>query len=140
MPKLKRAVRVQLNQKMSGQASNGDICRQRWSGDYTATIESSDKDGWVLMLTADRPKLTYDKIRLWVKKDYRPDRAEYLTKSGKVLKKAKFQGYKQIAGATRPTETLISNAVKESDNSKIKILKMENTTFPDSMFLESSLK
>src|SRR5687768_13390094 len=40
IPNLKRAVRVGLNQKLTGEAANGDISRMRWSGDYDAKLEN----------------------------------------------------------------------------------------------------
>lgn len=140
-PKLSKPVRVSLNQKLSGQAANGDITRQRWSGDYEAKIEEQDAKHWVLGLTANKKGLTYDRIRLWVgKKNYRPIRAEYLTKSGKILKRAKFGKYKEMSGAMRPSETIISSATKESDKSIITTLKVTDMTFPDSLFNQNSLK
>ncbi len=39
VPNINRSLRVSLNQKISGQASNGDISRMRWHGDYNATLE-----------------------------------------------------------------------------------------------------
>ena len=140
MPKTKKPIRVSLNQKLSGQAANGDITRQRWSGDYAAKIESETDKQWVLKLVAERDNLTYDRIRLWVdKKTYRPAKAEYLTKSGKLLKKATFQGYKHMAGGMRPTETVITSATSDHDKSVITIRELETKDFPDSLFNQNAL-
>jgi outer membrane lipoprotein-sorting protein len=141
LPKAKKPVRISLNQKLTGQAANGDISRQRWAGDYVATIERVDGDAWVLLLEAARPKLTYDKIRLWVAKAaFHPLKAEYLTKGGKTLKRATFGGYKKLAGATRPTETVITDALDAGKKSTITILEMETADFPDALFNQNSLK
>lgn len=140
VPNLKREVRVSLNQKLTGQASNGDISRMRWSGDYSTKLESENDKEWQLLLTANKKGLTYDKIRVWIeKKSFRPLRAEYLTAQGKVLKKATYQGYKQIAGDVRPTEIVIQDAVRPSDLSVIKIEDMKVKTFPGSIYNKSEL-
>lgn len=141
IPNLKRAVRVSLNQKLTGQAANGDISRMRWADDYTATIESENAKEWVLFLTANRKGLTYDKIRAHVEKNtFRPIKAQYLQLNGDPLKLATFSGYKQIAGAVRPTRITIADHIKESNKSTIVIKSMEVADFPASIFNQNSLK
>lgn len=140
VPNLKRTVRVSLNQKLTGQAANGDICRQRWSGDYNPSLERETANVWILLLDAEKSGLTYDKIRLWVNKsDYRPVKAEYLTKTAKVLKKATFKNYKKMAGAMRPSVTVIANANKKDDKSVVTTLEITPMNFPDSLFNQNNL-
>jgi outer membrane lipoprotein-sorting protein len=141
LPNLKRAVRVSLKQKLTGEAANGDIARMRWFGDYKVKIEDSNKKQWVLYLTAKKKGLTYDKIRAWVnKKNFHPIKAEFLSMSGKVLRRAKYKRFKSIAGRVRPTEIHIFDAVDKSKWSKIQIKKMIVKSFPISLFNKSSLK
>jgi len=140
VPNLKRAVRVALQQKISGQAANGDIARTRWSSDYEAKIEQEDGDRWVLFLTARRKGLTYDKIRLWVQKQsYHPLKAEYLTLSGTALKLITFDNYKTMEGTLRPTLLLVKDAVQQDKTSRIVIEKMQSGAILDSVFSESQL-
>jgi outer membrane lipoprotein-sorting protein len=141
IPNLKRAVRVSLNQKLTGQAANGDISRMRWFGDYKAEILSQDAEGWTLDLSALRKGLTYDRIKVWVsKKGFQPQKAEYLTSAGKVLKTAAFGNYRSIAGAVRPTEITIRDANDTSKSSTIVIREMRTEDFPESLFHQNSLK
>lgn len=140
IPNIKRSVRVTLNQKLTGQAANGDISRMRWYGDYDAKIEKETPEEFVLFLTAQRRGLTYDKIRVWInKKTYAPDRGEYLTQQEKVLKYVKFTEYKPMAGALRPTRIVIENAAKKDENSILQIQTMEEKNFPASFFSQNSL-
>jgi outer membrane lipoprotein-sorting protein len=135
LPNLKRSVRVGLNQKLVGQAANGDISRMRWSGDYDAQIESETEKEWTLLLTANKKGLTYDSVRAWIeKKTFRPVKAEYLSLSGKVLKKAKWGDYRELCGMVRPGEILIKDAVRPDDQSTIKALAMEVKEFDSSIF------
>jgi outer membrane lipoprotein-sorting protein len=141
VPNLRRAVRVTLSQRLVGQAANGDICRNRWSGDYAATIESDQPAQWTLFLTATKRGLTYDKIRLVVaKQTYRPLRAEYLTPAGKPLKRAEFRAYKPLAGKERPTVIHIEDALRAGDWSDITIVEATPRTFPASIFYAENLK
>ena len=68
----------------------------RWSGDYSAKIEKETPKAWQLMLEANKKGLTYDKIRAWIaKKNYRPIKAEYMTKTGRKIKYIEFQKFKK---------------------------------------------
>ncbi|MFY7928813.1 MAG: outer membrane lipoprotein-sorting protein [Oligoflexus sp.] len=141
VPSLKRAVRVALNQKLTGEAANGDISRMRWVGDYEAKVESEDPKQWVLFLSAKKKGLTYDKIRLWVEKDsFHPQKAEYLSLGGEALKTARFQDYRQLEGALRPGTILIQDVKRPEMQSKIVIQDMKKATFADGLFHETSLQ
>jgi len=140
IPNLKRAVRVSLSQRLVGQAANGDISRMRWSGDYDARIEAQNDRHWTLFLTGNKQGLTYAKVRVIVEKGtFHPLFAEYLTLSGRVLKKAQFTEYRELCGQMRPTEIRIQDAVRESDRSVIKVLEMEVRQFPASLFSPDNL-
>ena len=135
IPNLKRAVRVSLSQKLTGQAANGDISRMRWSGDYVPQIESQEADAWILSLKAAKKGLTYERIRVWVsKKDHSPQKAEYLTDAGKVLKRAQFEEYRMMAGRLRPTRLEIQSAVNSSESSTLKMESMTPKKFSESLF------
>lgn len=135
VPNLKRAVRVGLSQKLTGEAANGDISRMRWADDYSATLEKENKSEWTLLLVAKKKGLTYEKIRAKIsKKDYRPLSAEYLTKSNKVLKTAQFEGYKNLAGAERPSKIVIRDAVRKNNQSVITIQSMKVKSLPNTLF------
>ena len=135
LPNLKRAVRVGLNQKLVGQAANGDISRMRWFGDYDAQVEAETDKEWRLLLTANKKGLTYESVRAWIeKKTFHPQRAEYLSLTGKVLKRAKWGDWRPLCGMVRPGELLIQDAVRPDDQSTIKVVAMEVRDFDSSIF------
>lgn len=135
VPSLGRAVRVGINQKISGEAVNSDISRMRWTGDYYAKIEKETGSEWQILLTSKKRGLTYDKIRLWIEKfSFNPSRAEYLTIGEKVLKNVTFKDYRYLAQKVRPGKIIIQDAVRKNDQSVIKILKMEKREFPEVLF------
>lgn len=141
VPNVRRSVRISLNQKLTGEAANGDISRMRWAGDYKLNIEEKGKKEWKLNLEALKEGLTYSKIRVWVDaKDKRPLRADFLTLSGKTIKTAHYEDYKDLLGKQRPTKIHIVDHLKKDHFSDIIVEKMENKNFPDIMFTEKALQ
>ena len=141
VPNIKRSLRVTLNQKLTGQAANGDISRMTWVGDYAPTLESESSEQWVLILKAQKRGLTYDGIRVWIDKtNFRPLKGEYLSTQGKVLKKVAFSDYKEIAGNVRPSKIVIENAEKSGEFSELRIIEMEKMNFPSSVFVQNNLQ
>jgi outer membrane lipoprotein-sorting protein len=90
-PSLKKPVSISARQKLTGQASNGDIASTHYARDYTATLEKTEMlDGikhHVLLLKAKEKNLTYDQIRYWVSDKTRlATKAEFLTLQGTPFK------------------------------------------------------
>ncbi len=141
IPNLKRAVRVSLSQKLTGQAANGDISRMRWHGDYTAMMEAQDKKTWTLHLKSTKKGLTYDQLRAWVEeKTFHPLKAHFLTVSGKVVKEAEYTDYKSLLGRQRPTRIRITDHLNKDRTSDIIVESMAAQTSPDALFTERSLE
>lgn len=141
VPNIKRSVRVSLNQKLTGEAANGDISRMRWAGDYDYEVLKKDLKQMELMLSAKKEGLTYSKIKVWVNtKDKRPLKAEFLTLTEKVIKTASYEDYKKVLGLSRPTKIHIVDHLKKDQFSDLLITEMENKNFPDTLFTERSLE
>lgn len=139
IPNMKRAVRVSLNQKLVGEAANGDLARMRWYGDYEPTIESETANQWVLNLQANKKGLTYEKIRLHVSKaGSRPLRAYFMTSSGKIFKTLAYKDFRKLAGIIRPGTLEITNATTQV-KSTVKILNVKTKNLPDSLFNQNNL-
>jgi len=95
-PGLSKPIPISPRQRMSGQASNGDIAATNYAGDYDAkTTGTETLDGepcYVLDLSAKHNRATYDKIRYWVSvKRLVGVKAEFYSLSGKLLKTARFE-------------------------------------------------
>lgn len=141
VPNIRRSIRVSLNQKLTGEAANGDISRMRWAGDYKHKIEKKGPKEWELFLEANKEGLTYSKIKVWIDaQDMRPLKAEFLTLSGQTIKTATYLDYKNVLDKMRPGKIHIVDNLMKDKYSDIFIEKMENKSFPDSMFVEKSLE
>ncbi|MDD2914195.1 MAG: outer membrane lipoprotein-sorting protein [Gallionella sp.] len=94
-PGLSKPIPISPRQRMSGQASNGDIAATNYAGDYEAQPAGEELvDGeacHVLGLTAKHKRATYDRVRYWVSvKREVGVKAEFYSLSGKLLKSAHF--------------------------------------------------
>ena len=98
LPDTSRPVRITPLDRLSGDASNGDIARTNYAVDYSAAYVRDERVGnencYVLDLTAKRKGATYQRILYWVRvEDARPVRAEFYLTSGKHIKSATFDDY-----------------------------------------------
>ena len=116
-PVAKASVRLSPQQRLLGQASNGDVATVNLARDYTATLagEEEIKDGegrlrkaYKLALAAASPDVTYASIEMWVDaENNRPIKARFFAESSRLLKTAYYRRYQPHLGANRPTETVI---------------------------------
>lgn len=116
-PVAKASVRLSPQQRLLGQASNGDVATVNLARDYKAELVATEdvQDGerqtrraHKLLLKAAAPDVTYASIEMWVDAaNSRPIRARFYAESSRLLKTAFYRKYQQQLGAERPTETVI---------------------------------
>ncbi|GCB05795.1 outer membrane lipoprotein-sorting protein [Ralstonia sp. SET104] len=116
-PNGKASIPISPQQRLLGQASNGDVMTVNWALDYDATLVAEDtivdgerqsRETYKLRLTARRPDVSYSAIDLWVdRQGYRTRKALFYASSGELLKTAYYRRYQQALGRDRPTETVI---------------------------------
>ncbi|NMM38745.1 MAG: outer membrane lipoprotein-sorting protein [Glaciimonas sp.] len=116
-PASKASIRMSPQQRLLGQAANGDVVSVNLALDYQAALvaEEDIQDGerqtrhcYKLALAATAPDVTYHHIELWVETgSYRPLKGRFYTESGKLLKTAYFRRYQKQLGLDRPSETVI---------------------------------
>ena len=108
-PNASKAVPISQRQRLSGGASNGDVASTNYARDYeivSVTDESIDgKATRRFELRSKDSSVTYDQVRYWIDTKAKVGvKAEFLSKTGKLLKTAAFQyGNKiQYEGDTLP--------------------------------------
>lgn len=121
-PASKASIRLSPQQRLLGQASNGDVVTVNFARDYQAvTAEEEDtQDGdrqqrhtYKLGLNASNRDATYHRIEMWVdSSNSRPVKARFFAESGKLLKIAYYRRYQRIFGIERPTETVIIDGLE----------------------------
>jgi len=116
-PASKASVRLSPQQRLLGQASNGDVATVNLAKDYKATLvgdeeiqdgERRTRKAHKLALTAAAPDVTYASIEMWVDAvNNRPLKARFFAESSRLLKTAYYRRFQPQLGAERPTETVI---------------------------------
>lgn len=100
MPRTRNLIRVSPLQRVTGEASNGDIANTNYD-DYDAVLVGSascgETDCLELDLTARGKAATYQRILLRVDSEsFKPIKSEHYAKSGKLLKIAHYEAFKQF--------------------------------------------
>jgi outer membrane lipoprotein-sorting protein len=116
-PSSKASVRMSPQQRLLGQAANGDVVTVNLAKDYSAKLEGQEEivDGDrkprhsnKLALAATTPDVTYHRIELWLDAaNSRPVKGKFYAESGRLLKTASYRKYEKQLGTERPTETVI---------------------------------
>lgn len=122
-PGLKKPLAFSPRQKLMGQAANGDIASTNYARDYDGTIAGSEKtdgqDTWKLELKAKAKNVTYDRIRYWVsKKDRLGVKAEFLTVSGEVFKRASFDYKNKMTSGGKDLPFISKMVITDARNAK----------------------
>jgi len=116
-PSSKASVRLSPQQRLLGQAANGDVVTVNLAKDYKAELagEEDVQDGdrqsrhcYKLALAEVSPDVTYHHIEMWIDtSNSRPVKARFYTESNQLLKTAYYRRYQPQLGVERPTETVI---------------------------------
>ncbi len=143
-PDIKRPTRVTLQEKLTGEVSNGDITRTHFSEDYQAI---SGKEGnfegqpaYLISLKQRRPNTTYSLIDYVIaKKDNRPLQAMFKTSAGKNLKVAKYSQFRKEFGQEIVGFIEIKNALFPEQRSVITNSQTKKEDLHESFFNKDSL-
>jgi hypothetical protein len=116
-PSSKASIRLSPQQRLLGQAANGDVVTVNLAKDYEAQLAAEEdiQDGeralrhcYKLSLSAVAPDVTYHRIELWVDTaSNRPVKGRFYTESNRLLKTAYYRHFRLELGVERPTETVI---------------------------------
>lgn len=120
-PASKASVRISAQQRLIGQASNGDVLTVNLAHDYEPRLLGSEsirdadhqaRETWHLELSAATSEAAYARLETWIEKGtLRPIKSKFYSESGRALKIAYYRRYEPALGAVRPFETLIIDAV-----------------------------
>lgn len=121
-PANKASVRISPQQRLLGQAANGDVVTVNLARDYRATLAADEdvQDGertprrcHKLLLAASATDVTYHHIENWIETGtYRPVKAKFYSESGRLLKTAYYRHFRTELGRERPTETVIIDGLE----------------------------
>jgi outer membrane lipoprotein-sorting protein len=141
LPDTSRPVRITPLERLSGNASNGDVARTNYAIDYSATFVREEKVGgdncYVLDLTARRKGATYQRILYWVRvEDARPARAEFYLTSGKHIKSATFDEYASTSGKMLLRRLTLYDEIRHNSHSVLEYSNSAPRNLPDKLFYQ----
>ncbi len=141
LPDTSRPVRITPLERLSGDASNGDIARTNYAVDYSPVYLRTEKVGaeecYVLELTAKRKGSTYQRIEYWLRvQDARPVKAEFYLTSGKHIKSATFDEYLQTSGRTLLHRLTLYDQIRHNSHSVLEYSGSAPRELPDKLFYQ----
>jgi len=123
-PASQASIRLSPQQRLLGQASNGDVVTVNLARDYKAEIEATEdvvdgekvkRHSHKLALAAVSPDVTYHRVEMWVEVgSARPVMARFYAESGHLLKTAYYRKFQSQLGRERPTEVVIIDGLDRS--------------------------
>ena len=143
-PNTKASVRLSPQQRLLGQASNGDVVTVNLAKDYLAKLSAEEevvdgerrrRNAYKLALTANTPTATYATVELWVDaENNRPIKARFFAESGRLLKTVYYRRYEQQLGKDRPTETVIIDGLNPQSVTLIRYSEFATPAIPLTWF------
>jgi len=140
-PVSKASVRLSAQQRLLGQASNGDVATVNLAKDYKATLiatediqdgERKTRKAHKLALAATSPDVTYASIEMWVDAgNNRPIKARFFAESARLLKTAYYRRFQPQLGLERPTETVIIDGLNPQSVTIMRFSDYLARTIPD---------
>ncbi|MFI5304550.1 MAG: outer membrane lipoprotein-sorting protein [Nitrospiria bacterium] len=140
----KASVRISPQQRLMGQASEGDVVTVNLAQDYRAKLigeehlDDADRvshDCWRFDLSPANDGAIYGRIEYWVEKgSYKPVKGKFYSDSGRLLKIAYYHRYEEELGDVRPTETIIIDAINSRLVTVMSFSNYEFKEIPDSWF------
>ena len=143
-PNTKASVRLSPQQRLMGQASNGDVVTVNLAKDYLATLQAEEEvmDGerrarksYKLALKASTAVATYATVELWVDaENSRPLKGRFFAESGRLLKTVYYRRFEQQLGRERPTETVIIDGMSPKSVTLMRYSDFATPPIPQSWF------
>jgi len=148
-PASKASVPISPQQRLLGQASNGDVVTVNFHKDYIAssdseeTVMDAEKNNRTCLkinLKAASDTVTYHRIEYWVDcNSYQPVKGKFYSESDRLLKTAFYRSYREELGKLRPTETIIIDGVDSKLVTKMTYSELKYRDMPEEWFQKDYL-
>ncbi|MCO1334760.1 outer membrane lipoprotein-sorting protein [Microbulbifer sp. OS29] len=145
IPGTRRVIRIAPSQRLIGETSNGDVVGANFSKDYKAELKGQEiVEGeiyWILQLSASTSGVAYEKVNVWMSQsaDNRPFKAEFYTRSGRLLKTAYYKEFKHYEGELKLHKLLLVDALVEDSHTWMKFDDYRFENLDPAIFQKGSL-
>ncbi|KQY98679.1 hypothetical protein ASD21_22645 [Caulobacter sp. Root1455] len=143
-PSSSATVRVSPQQRLTGQASNGDVLTVNLAKDYAAKTakreqvvdaDRADRACWRLDMTAANDRAVYARLEHWIDAaSSLPVKTKYYADSGRLLKIVYYRAYQTVLGGTRPLEAIILDQIDNRLTTKMRFSDFQAADIPDAWF------
>ncbi len=143
-PASKTSIRISPQQRLLGQAAEGDVLTVNLARDYKAKIvaeetlqdaDRKDRQCWHLDMAAATPDAIYNRIEYWVEKGtFHPIKGKFYSDSGRLLKIAYYHKYEEQLGTLRPLEVILIDSVNSNLATTIDYSGYQYQDIPESWF------
>jgi len=148
-PSAKNSIRMSAQQRLMGQASNGDVMTANFALDYQVELLGEDvikdtrknpREVYHLYLTAKNSDVTYEFTDFWVEKDsFRPIKSKFYSRTKRLMKIVYYTHFEQQLGRVRPTQVLIIDGLDPRKVTRLKMKNYQAVTIPEAWFQRSYL-
>lgn len=143
-PASSASIRISPQQRLVGQAANGDVMAVNFALDYKARwvgeerikdADNKERQTMRLELTGASGSAVYARVDYWVERDtYQPVKARFFVDSGRALKLAFYRKFTPQLGQPRPGEMIILDEVNTSVVTKLTFTNYAAQDIPDQWF------
>jgi hypothetical protein len=124
LPSVRRPFKISLQERLTGEAANGDLARANYSRDYSPTLIAVEtingQPYYHLQLKKKAEAVPYDRVEMWARvNDFSPLKAEFYAVSGRLLKECWYDRFVQFFDIKRPTRLILKSAVNAGKTSTL---------------------
>ncbi|RQS70490.1 outer membrane lipoprotein-sorting protein [Burkholderia sp. Bp8963] len=148
-PASRASLRISMQQRLLGQASNGDVLTINYSRDYRArltgeaAVDDADKrphDCNVVEFTAASDAAVYGRLEYWIDKTTNAIvKGKCYADSGQLLKLVYYREQKPTLGGVRPMQAVLIDAVNTRLVTTMNFSDFRAVDIPDAWFQRSYL-
>lgn len=140
-PNSRFVIRIPPQQRLMGSMSNGDVSSVSYQSDYeVVSLDESLPETFVLDLKRKNPEATYPAIKYWVNKTgFQPEKAEFYSESGRLLKTMEFTEYRMEMGKLRPYAIVTFDGDNRSERTVSYYTSYESESLNDKYFTKNNL-
>lgn len=148
-PATKASIRIAPQQRLLGQAANGDVVTVNFAREYEASHKGEEEvtDGerktrraHKLGLVAKSPSATYATVEIWVDvENGRPIRSRFFAESGRLLKTVFYRRFQSQLGRERPTENVIIDGLNPQSVTLMRFSDFATPNIPATWFNRDNL-
>lgn len=146
LPTAGRPIRVTPLQRLSGNASNGDVAQTSLTANYTSLMNGEDqvsgRPAWIMDLTAKRKSATYQHVKLWIDQEtHLPLTAEFRLTSGKPMKRVEYLEYVSVNGGGKLLKRQVMyDLLRNDQKTVIEYGNYAQRDLPEKLFNQNSLR